>query len=82
MQFRNLGVEYIPLHSLGVIDIPRVASGAVPEAHGPIIRCTYQFLSGGAELNIHDCSHVVFQDIQGSVDFPHVKYVDIVIFVS
>ena len=74
--------ENIPLHSLRVIDVARMAICSVPQTHCPVIRCRYQVFTRRTELDVHDSRNMVLEYIQGAIHLPHVKYVNIVIFVG
>src|SRR4051794_30397905 len=69
------GGKHIPLHSLCVINVPRVATGSVPESDCSIVRCSHQLLPCRAKLHIHNRSHMILQHIHGSIHLPHVKNV-------
>jgi len=59
-----------------------VAAVSVPKADGAVIRGGDEFFACGTEFDVHDCSNVVLEDVEGAVHLAHVKYVDVMVFVG
>lgn len=70
------------LHSFGMVDVARMASIPSPQPDGPIITRRNQLLPRWRELDIHDGCDVIFENIQGPVQFPHVEKIYVVVFVG
>lgn len=70
------------LHALRVVDVARMAAGAVgPQADGAVIRCGDEVLAGWGEGDVHDGGDMVFEDVEGAGHFADVEDVDVVVFV-
>ncbi len=69
------------LHAFGVVYIATVALIAFPEADTSIVGSGDELFACRTELDVHDGADVVFENVQGALEVPHVEYVYVVVFV-